>query len=119
MNKLIHLIVPISATIVTIIGSGLPNAKAKELLPFDLLTQDKLLHFGCYFVLTILWAYGLDKLKNKRPLVIAIIIATIVGISMETCQFLFFEGRLFEILDIIANISGSLIGALVFIKFIK
>ena len=119
MNKIIHLIVPISATIVTIIGSSLPDARAKELLPFDLFTQDKLLHFGCYFVLTILWAYGLNKIQNKRPVIIAIIIATIVGIIMETCQFLFFEGRLFEILDIIANISGSLIGALVFIKFIK
>ena len=119
MNRLKHLILPILATIVTIIGSGISAARAKELLPMDLFSQDKLLHFGCYFILTVLWAYGLVKIKTKRPISKSLIVTILVGIIMEVCQYLFFEGRVFEFLDIIANISGSLIGALVFIKIIK
>lgn len=119
MSKIKHLILPIVATMITIIGSAMSNATAKELIPFDFFSQDKLLHFGCYFVLTLLWANGLHMLKKDSALVYALIISTVIGLVMEVCQFLFFEGRLFEILDIIANISGSLIGALVFIKFIK
>ena len=119
MSRIKHLTLPIAATMITIIGSALSGATAKELLPFELFSQDKLLHFGCYFVLTFLWANGLDRLRNESAVLHALIISTIVGLVMEVCQFLFFEGRLFEILDIIANISGSLVGALVFIKFIK
>ena len=118
MDKLKHLILPILATILTIIGSGISATKANELLPFDFFSQDKLLHFGCYFVLTLLWSYGLNKI-SKSPIRISLVITIAVGILMEVCQYLFFEGRLFEFLDIIANISGSLIGALVFIKIIK
>lgn len=118
MDKIKHLILPILATIVTIIGSGISATKANEFLPIDLFSQDKLLHFSCYFVLTLLWSYGLYKI-TKRPIQKSLVITIAVGILMEVCQYLFFEGRLFEFLDIIANISGSLIGALVFIKIIK
>ena len=119
MDNLKHLILPILATIITIIASGISATKANELLPFDFFSQDKLLHFGCYFVLTLLWSYGFYKINTKRTVQKSLIITIAVGILMEVCQYLFFEGRLFEFLDIIANISGSLIGALVFIKIIK
>ena len=119
MNRLKHLILPIAATILIIIGSGLSATRAKELLIFDLFSQDKLLHFGCYFVLTLLWTYGLYKIKLKHPIRYSLIITIGLGLLMEICQYLFFEGRVFEFLDIIANISGSLIGVLVFIKIIK
>lgn len=119
MNKIKHLILPILATIVTIIGSGLSAAKAKELLPDQLFSQDKLLHLSCYFLLTILWSYGLYRIKSSNEIRKALIITILLGLLMEVCQYLFFAGRQFEILDIIANISGSLIGALVFIKIIK
>jgi len=119
MKKIKHLILPILATIVVVIGSGLSAARAKVLMPETLLSQDKFLHLSCYFILTFLWAYGLHRLDVNKAINKSLWITIIVGIIMELCQFLFFEGRLFEILDIIANISGSLIGALVFIKFIK
>jgi len=119
MNRSKHLILPILATVVTIVGSGLSAATAKELLPETLFSQDKLLHLGCYFVLTFLWSYGLYKIKSSRVVPKALIITITLGLLMEVCQYLFFEGRQFEFLDIIANISGSLIGALVFIKIIK
>ena len=119
MNNKKHLMLPILATIVIIIGSGLSAARAKELLPVDLFSQDKLIHFGSYFVLTLLWTYGLHKTNSNYVIRKSLIITIVVGFLMEVCQYLFFVGRQFEFLDIIANISGSLIGALVFIKIIK
>lgn len=119
MIKFKHLILPLTATIVTIIGSGLSATRAKELLTLDLFSQDKLLHFSCYFILTVLWSYGLYKIKINQHIQKSLMITISVGLLMEVCQYLFFEGRHFEFLDIIANISGSLIGALVFIKIIK
>ena len=119
MDRIKHLILPMLATIVTIIGSSLSATKANELLSFDLFSHDKLLHFGSYFVLTLLWSYGFYKTNTKQSIRKSLMITIVVGLLMEVCQYLFFEGRLFEFLDIIANISGSLIGALVFIKFIK
>lgn len=119
MDRSKHLILPVLATIITIIGSGLSASRANALLPFEMFSMDKLLHFGCYFILTVLWSYGLYKLNTNSPLLKSLWITITLGFLMEVCQYLFFEGRLFEFLDIIANISGSLIGALVFIKFIK
>lgn len=119
MNNIKHLILPILATLLTIIGSGISAARAIELLPQELLSRDKLMHYVCYFVVTILWANGLHRSKKTKAVAKALLIATVLGLTMEVCQYLFFEGRLFDFLDIIANISGSLIGALVFIKFIK
>lgn len=119
MKDIKHLILPVIATIITIIGSALSAARVNELLHQDLLSQDKFMHFACYFVVTVLWANGLDKCRRVKPVVSALILSTILGTTLEVCQYLFFEGRAFDFLDIIANISGSLIGALVFIKFIK
>ena len=119
MNKIKYLILPTIATLTVIWGSALSSNQAKELWIVDFFSQDKLLHFTSYFVLTILWAYGLYKIKRKRPILTATLVATLVGILMEVCQYSFFEGRQFEFLDIIANISGSLVGALIFKTIIK
>ena len=42
---------------------------------------------------------------------------TIYGILMEGMQYAFFPGRYFEVLDIIANIIGAIIGLIFFQKF--
>jgi len=118
MDKIKHLILPLLATVITIIGSGISATKANNFLTFYFFSQDKILHLFCYFVLQLLWSYGLNKI-TKWPLLMSLVITIGVGILMEVCQYLFFEGRLFEFLDIIANICGSIIGALVFIKIIK
>ncbi len=79
---------------------------------------DKVGHFGVYFIFSVLLYYGLSPLfsKEKKVALLAIIISALYGIAMEIIQFLFFPGRFFEYLDIIANISGS-IGSLIVINY--
>lgn len=114
-----HLIPAFIATIVTIIGSAISGQQANELIPFDFFSQDKVLHLSCYMILTLLWCYGLRKLGSSKVTRNALLITIAIGVLMEIFQYLFFEGRQFEILDIIANISGSLIGAIIFNRIIK
>ena len=83
--------------------------------------MDKVGHLVFYGILTFLIAYGFYKVKNqfinKKTLFIALIISSVYGICMEIMQYSFFPNRYFEILDIIANISGSIVGIL-FFKYI-
>ncbi len=88
---------------------------------WDFLAVDKVGHLVFYGVLTYLIAYGFYQYKNqsinKKSLFIALITSSFYGISLEFMQYSFFPNRYFEILDIIANISGSIIGIL-FFKYI-
>ena len=88
---------------------------------WDFLAIDKIGHLIFYGIFTCLIAYGFYQKENqqmgKLMLIIALIISSFYGIGMELMQYLFFPNRYFEILDIIANISGSLIGIL-FFKYI-
>lgn len=119
MKYVKHLTLPILATLVVVAGSVLSAQRAKVLFDFDFFSRDKVIHFLCYFVLTLLWSYGLDKISKSRPIIWALVITIVLGVSMEVLQYTLIEGRYFEFLDIIANISGSLVGALAFIRFIK
>jgi VanZ family protein len=84
---------------------------------WDFLAIDKIGHLVFYGIFTILIAFGFYKNKKvirKKELFNALIISSIYGIAMELMQYSFFPNRYFEVLDIIANISGSLMGILFF-----
>ncbi len=84
------------------------------------LSIDKVGHFIFYGILAFSIAYGYFKnnpTKDKKGLFKALIISGFYGICLEIMQYSFFPNRYFEVLDIIANISGSLIGIL-FFKYI-
>lgn len=97
----------------------LSTISGKQLPKIDLgwIQPDKLAHAGIYFIFAGLLFLGLNRifLKKGKAIVWAFIICSFYGIGMELVQFLFFPGRFFEILDIIANISGS-IGSLIIIN---
>jgi len=84
------------------------------------LSIDKIGHFVFYGILAFLIAYGYYKNNpaiKENGLFKALIISGFYGICLEIMQYSFFPNRYFEVLDIIANISGSLIGIL-FFKYI-
>lgn len=77
--------------------------------------KDKVVHFVFYFVLTLL-LYKDFKLKwgvLKKSFTFAFITAVSYGVLIEICQWLFTSGRNAEILDVIANTSGSAFGILI------
>ena len=74
---------------------------------------DKILHFGAYGLMGILFfrAYETLPLRNNKGLLILISIgsATLYGISDEIHQY-FVPFREAEIMDVVANTMGSICG---------
>ena len=88
---------------------------------WDIIAVDKVGHLVFYGILAYLIALGYYKKQPNqisiKALVVVCLISSIYGICLEFMQYALFPNRYFEILDIIANISGSLIGIL-FFKYI-
>ena len=71
---------------------------------------DKVVHFGMYFVLSILLIFPLEEyscLKLSRIYLIAILVALIYGGGIEILQANFFN-RSGDVWDLVADVSGRL-----------
>ena len=89
--------------------SSLPKFDWSNLIGFD-----KLAHLGVYSILSFLILYGANSIQGSKMYIKAIVVSSAYGVLMEILQFSFYTGRYFEILDIIANIIGSFLGAVFF-----
>ncbi len=79
----------------------------------SLIDYDKIVHVIFYLVMTFLFLCSLGSQQWKHIL-IAIIICSLYGVLMEYLQRTTGQGRHFDYYDIIANIIGSLIGAIIY-----
>lgn len=73
---------------------------------------DKLVHFVLYLVLTNLLIVGFKKQFTCRrvrysAVVVSLILSVAFGMAMEVMQELVTDYRQFDILDILANITGA------------
>ena len=78
----------------------------------NILEPDKLAHIAAYCVMAALLFWGFHRTSgvSRATIAAAIVIPALYGISMEFIQYAFFPNRFFEVLDIIANIIGSMLG---------
>ena len=83
---------------------------------------DKVVHTVFHLVLTTAWFlfFRMHFLKNKKynPFVIAFLFSVVLGIVIEFLQQYFTATRCGDLLDIVANVFGSLLG-LLFCQFIN
>lgn len=93
--------------------------KATELNPWDFSGGDKLAHLVAYSLLSFLIMYALKENLGKKKGVWVLIASIMYGVALECMQYVFFTGRHFEFLDIMANIIGCILGILVFNKLNK
>ena len=103
--------------------SATPGIKLPKSWWEELVEPDKLGHAVVYAILTLLLAWALLKTVGKENwaskwLVMSFLSAILYGILMECMQFAFFPYRSFEVLDILANIIGALIGAFIWKRLI-
>ncbi len=86
---------------------------------WDLFSPDKLGHAFVYGVLVILTlrAFQNQGQWSSRILWGTVIGSAVYGILMEVMQWAFFPGRYFEVLDIIANIIGAIVGWFIYAKY--
>lgn len=80
----------------------------------DIGNTDKLIHVLLFGVLTFLILNILKYKKVIKSIIMAVFMASSYGFLIECLQGELNTGRYFDYFDIIANISGSLIGSIIF-----
>ena len=81
---------------------------------------DKILHFGVYFILAIIFSFELQKLYSIfSKILIILIYSFILGAAIEIIQNYLIETRSGDWFDLIADIVGSIVGIGVFILLHK
>ena len=107
-------------TIILIVGTLLPKGVVSQNNWLNIPHFDKVSHLFAYFLLVFLWSSALvektSKIKAGR---IAFYGSIALGVLLEILQWQLNFGRHFEILDIIANIIGSIFGLIAFYKIYK
>ena len=96
--------------------SGLPEIKFRFILE-----SDKIAHIGIYFVLTVLLTRSWSNVFSTKGLRFLLIFSSVQVISfsiiLEVLQKLITTTRQFDLKDIYANITGVIVGVIIFILF--
>jgi VanZ like family len=100
----------ITTFLLTLPGSAIPEENW-----LDKIWADKWVHIILFALLVILWCRGLAKTAIEKKWLtkyfIAItIVAIVYGIGMEFAQRYLISNRSFDILDIVADAAGCIIG---------
>lgn len=97
-------------TTITMVGSLMPAGSINSENFLKIPNLDKIIHFIMYMCLGFSWK---SVLRHKpKSGVKCLILLFLLGLCLEILQFYFLEGRFFEIPDLIANITGSIVGIL-------
>jgi VanZ family protein len=95
-------------------GQDLPKTQFYEL--------DKVFHIIIYFILVNLWMlyiYVRNRFEIKKKWILALLLSLLLyGIIIEIFQELFTQSRTADIIDVAANLVGSLLG-IFFFKNVK
>lgn len=97
--------------------SAVPGNSMPDFSFWNIMQPDKAGHLGVYCILVsaMLWGayrnFRPDKIP-KHAIISVLLFAIFYGIGIEFMQSHFFSGRNFDVLDILANIIGCLIGLL-------
>lgn len=107
----------ISVILLTLPANDLPHSGL-----FDLPNFDKLVHFGMFFLLTVLFClpfYKLTAEPSSLPVIFNKIALYVIlyGIIMELVQKYFTTGRSFDFADILFDGLGSLTGLIAVRRF--
>lgn len=105
-------------SIIIIILCSIPGQEFSDVSFIDIPHFDKIVHFGLYFILSIVSIKGLKqqskiKLLKQFPYLSIIFYAIILGGSLELLQHYYIPFRSGDTLDMLANFIGTISGALV------
>lgn len=120
MRKL-KFFLPAILWVVLITFLSLVSSRNLQKFTVDIVSFDKLAHLIIYAVLSFFIAWGIKKSLMRKKLSLKLLamiflFTSIYGIGIEVLQKSISTGRHFEYYDIIANIIGSFIGLLFFIR---
>jgi VanZ family protein len=96
----------------------MPSSDMPENPFFEMIHLDKWVHIGLFALLVCFWAYPFLERKNKSRYFLYVTLACIAyGMAMEYIQLYFTTDRSFDVLDIVADVLGALLGHIGMRKF--
>lgn len=103
--------------IVTIILLTLPGKDLPQSSLFDIPYFDKWVHLVMFFLLTTLFCFPFSTIRTKRSIIAAVFLkiglcVILYGIIMEIVQQFFTSTRSFDVVDILFDSVGTLLGSL-------
>lgn len=110
--------------LIILVLCGIPGKDIPHISFLELLSFDKFVHAGVFFVLMLLTLRGFllqtryTKLQQSAK-AIALVFCIAYGALMELMQGTLFEGRSASVLDIVANSFGCIVGLLLYKKIEK
>ena len=115
---MLRIILALSWLLIITIAMLTPGEKLPDANYFNL--QDKFIHLICFGGLSFLWTgvgfkrseYGENR---KRLIVNFIVFGILAGIVLESIQY-FIPNRTFDIMDMIVNELGGILGFLAYFK---
>lgn len=84
---------------------------------FSLFSPDKVAHFGAYGLFALLLSVSFSKSRIKRVVLYAVSVAAVYGVVMEILQGISGTGRHFDLVDMVANLLGAILGGFVYYLF--
>lgn len=122
VKKRYWLSIVIWATVILIL-CGMPPQDVDKVKFFDFPFLDKIVHFGLYFVLALLIMAVLtlnSHLKHSKwTYTITIVVCLLYGWLIEVLQRAFFSGRSYELMDVVADTAGAVLGVLLYKQISK
>lgn len=104
--------------IVILILCGMPPKDVEAIKFVDIPYLDKIAHFALYLVFGLLVMAVLTLHKRLKAsnwiYVIAILICILYGWLIEVLQRAIFPGRSYELMDLVADTAGAVIGVLLY-----
>ena len=98
------------ATFIVVYLSLMPPGQESNSWTFLFFKQDIVLHFSCYFLLTVVYFTAL--FKHNSAIKTSFSFSFFIGCLMELLQLISFFERTFDLADIAANFTGSFCGIL-------
>ena len=94
--------------------SFIPGNQLPE-IEWEIISIDTVVHFGMYLMLSILLAFGfilknILNLSKLKMYLILVLVGIAFGTFVELVQGSFIYRRYFDLLDILANSIGSIVG---------
>lgn len=101
-----------------LVASLLPGDSFPRVSWSDMISLDKWVHFFFYFILSFICRMEWNKIPPRYSALVTSwvvwLLVSVYGGGIESLQWLMNTDRYFEVLDIIANIIGSMAGLLTF-----
>ncbi|MBU8893655.1 MAG: VanZ family protein [Bacteroidales bacterium] len=119
--KIINYWKPITIALLILYGSTTSGSDLNKLSIFQIPNIDKLLHFSLYFLLSVSLQSSFlrnELIHRKKQIHITLTMVILYGLLMEVFQYYLTSGRSAEILDIIANSAGCILGVASF-RYLK